>query len=262
VVSVVDVLPSHLVSYYSYISYRYSHDALLFIKYLQCFTYNIPHGDDAHMVFTALPNHVEEDVEDWFVSHMNEMTRKGGDQFMKDLPEMPDDIKKIVLEAKEVRTAVSLRLDAPRRPMLIRKQFKWYDPVVIKDVVKTSRAENPLGGYSICFDNDSDDEISVLMDVVLVSDKGEGAAGKKKKGLQKEHLTPLERNFQESIGAAHKILNEMHYMERREARMRHTAESTNKRIRMFSYLSVAILLGVTYLQVTYLRSYFKKKKLL
>ena len=213
------------------------------------------------MVFTALPHHVEDDVEDWFVSHMNEMTRKGGDKFMKDLPEMPDDIKKIVLEAKEQRTAVSLRIQAPRKPMLIRRQFKWYDPVVVKDVVKTSKAENPLGGYSICFDNNSDDEVRVLMDVVLVSDKGEDA-GKKKKGLQKEHLTPLERNFQESIGAAHKILNEMHYMERREARMRHTAESTNKRIRMFSYLSVTILLGVTYLQVTYLRSYFKKKKLL
>ena len=49
---------------------------------IQCFTYNVPHGDDAHMVFTALPNHVEDNVEDWFVSHMNEMTRKGGDQYM------------------------------------------------------------------------------------------------------------------------------------------------------------------------------------
>ena len=228
----------------------------------QCFTYNVPHGDDAHMVFTALPHHVEDDVEDWFVSHMNEMTRKGGDQFMKDLPESPDSIKKVIDEAKEERTGVQLRVQAPRQPIIVRRQFKWYDPIVLKDVVKMSRAENPLGGYSICFDNSSDEEVRVLMDVVLVSDKGEAGSTKKKKGLQKEHLTPLERNFQESIGAAHKILNEMHYMERREARMRHTAESTNKRIRLFSYVSVAILLGVTYVQVTYLRSYFKKKKLL
>ena len=229
---------------------------------IQCFTYNVPHGDDAHMVFTALPHHVEDDVEDWFVSHMNEMTRKGGDQFMKELPETPANIKKVVDEVKEERTGVSLRVQAQRQPMIVRRQFKWYDPIILRDVVKTSKAENLLGGYSICFDNNSDKEVRVLMDVVLVSDKGEAGAAKKKKGLQKEHLTPLERNFQESIGAAHKILNEMHYMERREARMRHTAESTNKRIRFFSYVSVAILLGVTYVQVTYLRSYFKKKKLL
>ena len=91
---------------------------------IQCFTYNVPHGDDAHMVFTALPNHVEDDVEDWFVSHMNEMTRKGGDQFMKELPETPANIKKVVDEVKEERTGVSLRVQAQRQPMIVRRQFK------------------------------------------------------------------------------------------------------------------------------------------
>jgi hypothetical protein len=51
-------------------------------------------------------------------------------------------------------------------------------------------------------------------------------------------------------------------MEKREARMRVTADSINSRVRWFGYLSVAVLLVVTYLQVTYLKQYFHKKKLM
>ena len=38
--------------------------------------------------------------------------------------------------------------------------------------------------------------------------------------------------------------------------------SINARVRYFSYVSVAVLLVVTYIQVTYLKRYFRKKKLL
>jgi len=44
--------------------------------------------------------------------------------------------------------------------------------------------------------------------------------------------------------------------------MRKTSESINFRVRFFSYVSVIILGVVTYLQVTYLKRYFRKKKLL
>jgi len=235
-----------------------------------CFRYNIPHGDDAHMVFVALPNHVEDQVEDWFVTQANEMTKKGAGEFVGTLPTMPEEIKKATDGLITQRSGVYLKVQKPYRPMIRHELFRWYTPIVVRSLVETSKRQGhgwdqPIGGYSVCFDNTSDDEVKVLLDVVLESDGDEAEEEKKKKKknlLTKDHLTPLEKNFQESITAAHQILNEMRYMERREKRMKVTADSTNARIRYFSYVGVAVLLSVTWLQVTYLKSYFKKKKLL
>jgi len=235
-----------------------------------CFRYNVPHDDDAHMVFVALPSHAEDPVEDWYVTQLNEMTNKGGDMFMMEMPEAPAEIKKAIEGTQNQKSGLYLKVQKPRRPVLRHEMFRWYMPIFIRNLVQSSKRagqgwDHPLGGYSICFENSSESVARVLMDVVLVSDKGDGENPKKKKKkklLSKEHLTPIEKNFQESITAAHQILNEMHYMEKREQRMKHTSDSINARIRYFSYVSVAVLLGVTWMQVTYLRSYFKKKKLL
>lgn len=75
-------------------------------------------------------------------------------------------------------------------------------------------------------------------------------------------MDPLETSLDEIITKAEDILEEFKYMERRERRMRKTADSTNTRVRYFSYLSILVLLGVTLIQVLYLQSYFRKKKLM
>jgi len=222
------------------------------------------------MVFIALPEHTEDEVEEWFSDQLHEMTRKGSANFMKALPEVSKEIHaKIEEEEMNGRSNVYLKIQVPKRPVLRHQMFMWYAPVVVMNVVKASqRGQNkkknaqPPGGYSTCFENkNSDHGVRVLFDVVLMSDEGTDDE-LQNKIIKKEHLTPLEQNFQEGIKAANTILNEMKYMERREARMRHTAESTNAKIRLFSYVSVIVLLGVTWLQRTYLRSYFKKKKLM
>lgn len=237
------------------------------MRIFQCISYNVPHGDDAHMVFLAMPYSpdTEDAVEEWFFNHVNEMTRKGGDRFMQDIGQYPPFIQSIVADALKAgpRTGATLRIQAPGARQAIQKEFRWYSPIVERDVVRNSRIQNPVDGYDICFGNRSGREVHVLTDVVHVSDKGDQSEhGKKKRGMQKEHLSPLEEIFEECIESAKEVLNEMLFMERREARMRHTADSTNRRVRFFSYISVLILLGVTYMQVAYLRGYFRKKKLL
>jgi len=236
----------------------------------KCFNFNVPDDDDAHMVFIALPDSAAEEVEEWFSTQMYDMTRKGSANFMKQLPNVSKEIhEKISDDEFNGRSNVYLKLTVPKRPVLRHQMFMWYAPVVVMNVVKASqRGQNkkkntqPPGGYSVCFENKNADQgVRMLFDVVLMSDDGQDEE-LQNKIIKKEHLTPLETNFQEGIKAANTILSEMKYMERREARMRHTAESTNAKIRMFSFLSVIVLLGVTFLQRTYLRSYFKKKKLM
>lgn len=104
-----------------------------------------------------------------------------------------------------------------------------------------------------------------MFDIALISDKPydtEDGSDGKAQFSKDAHLTPLEMSLDESIRAATVVLREMDYMEQREARMRQTAESINTRVRWFSYLSVSILLSVTYIQVSYLKRYFHKKKLM
>lgn len=240
-------------------------------SFTKCFNFNVPDDDDAHLVFIALPENVEDEVEEWFSSQIHDMTRKGSSNFMQALPQVSKEIHSKIHDDKEYngRSNVYLKLTVPKRPVLRHQMFMWYAPVVVMNVVKASQRgqkgnkyTQPPGGYSVCFENKNTKEgVRVLFDVVLMSDDGMDEE-LQNKIIKKEHLTPLEVNFEEGIKAANTILNEMKYMERREARMRHTAESTNAKIRMFSYVSVVVLLGVTWLQRTYLRSYFKKKKLM
>jgi hypothetical protein len=125
------------------------------------------------------------------------------------------------------------------------------------------KADMPIS-YRVCFLNgDAENQAQVILDVVLLSEEMIDDEDTSSLGFQKDkHLTPLEQSLQNSITAANTVLQEMKYMEQREQRMRITAENINTRVRWFSYLSVAVLLVVTYIQVTYLKRYFHKKKLM
>jgi p24 family protein delta-1 len=139
------------------------------------------------------------------------------------------------------------------------QELLWYQPVVLNHVIQSQKQwEAMVGAYSICFDNAFDEDyVHVAFDMVLVSENADDDVV-----TTKEHLTPLEEQLGESIQAAQTILKEMRYMEKREARMRMTSESIFTKVSWFSVLSVVILLGVTFVQVRYLKNYFRKKKLM
>jgi hypothetical protein len=136
------------------------------------------------------------------------------------------------------------------------------------------RDEGSLEGYGLCFTNLHPDHTTyVVFDVVLDSDEPTDPrllASNSTTNLQHpatdfdkiKHLTPLERSLDQSIASAQAVLREMRYMEKREQRMRQTSDNINRRVRYFSYLSIGVLLVVTYIQIGYLKRYFHKKKLL
>jgi p24 family protein delta-1 len=147
---------------------------------------------------------------------------------------------------------------------------KYFAPTVINYVAhstsqrrhKHRMEEDNLEGYGVCLFNLGDrKQMQVIYDMVLLSEIEQEEVQRHR--LEKEeHLTPLENTLEASINAANGVLREMKYMEKREQRMRQTADSINTRVRWFSYFSIAVLLGVTFIQVTYLKRYFKKKKLM
>eukprot|EP00536_Pseudo-nitzschia_multiseries_P006026 jgi/Psemu1/239039/estExt_Genewise1.C_1240042 len=170
-----------------------------------------------------------------------------------------------------MKSGCRLRLTNPKSTNEREMEIHWFTPLVVNHVRRAVRTDpkdresSPLEGYSACFENDNDDPVHIIVDSVMVSEGPEyddDDAASEDPAFQGHHLNPLADLLGESISSAKTVINEMHYMERREARMRVTAESINSRVRFFSYISIGILFVVTYLQVAYLKRYFRKKKLL
>jgi hypothetical protein len=254
----------------------------------RCFSFNIPANDDAHMVFVVLPG--EDDIDDeeeaWYVEQVLKLTKlksqKEGipNKFPDDMPsKVAKHVTKYVEEAGSNESPITIQVSVdpesgenPAAKYKERQRTKYFLPTVFGHVRKaiSMRAHNqgPKAdshiSYRVCFLNaDADHQAQVILDVVLLSEEILDEENSSSSGFVKDkHLTPLEQSLQSSITAANSVLKEMKYMEQREARMRETAESINTRVRWFSYLSVAVLLVVTYIQVTYLKRYFHKKKLM
>lgn len=222
---------------------------------------NIPDGDDAHLLFLPLPESIDPEVEDWFFTELSEMSRPSSALFLKDLSKMPQDIAQKIQQYKS-RAHVSVTVEEEETKVVARNQpLTYFRPTVIRNIAKGGKGwDVTRGNYRVCVYAKGSADVRTIFDVIKISEYQDKLD--KKHVVKKEHLTPLEKAFDTSASLAKSILDEMHYMEKREIRMKRTADGTNSRIRMFSYLSIAILVGVTWVQMKYLKGYFRKKKIL
>jgi hypothetical protein len=256
----------------------------------RCIRLNIPEDDDAHVVFLALPSAAAEEdeenadwapkqkkIEEYFLTQMIELTKyRVKTTLPRKFPNAPpEDMQGLMNEfleeyEGELDSGCQVKLANPKSTSSRTMETFWFTPVVINFVRKAVRNRKeeweatPLEGYSICFTNTNDDApILIVVESVMTSEEaGSEDSADESPVFESAHLTPLAEQLQESITAAESVVREMGHMERREQRMRRTAEGINSRVRWFSYISVAVLLVVTYVQVTYLKRYFRKKKLL
>lgn len=238
------------------------------------------------MIFLTLPSEAEattewiqkyEDLEQHFLGEITKMTK------LRPIPQNfetkpPDNIRKIMSELimdwyeGETKSLAEVKIANPHTKSDVTFELHWFAPNVLNHLRRKLRYSNrdpemdksPLEGYEICFKSkNAEVPILLMIDHVMVSDEFEEEEDAKSGMMFKsEHLTPLQEQLDSSIRAANTVIRELNLMERREKRMRKTADSINWRVRNFSYLSVIVLILVTFFQVTYLKRYFKKKKLL
>jgi len=228
-------------------------------------------------------------VESWYVDHIYELTKRKTKHsgFGKPKDWMGDEeeptsvvsVKSKYLQDNDKVSSIHIGItDRPGEDdYAIVSNTQYFRPIFFNkirhEVAARNRAEidQSLEGYGICLKNSSPEKSAhVIIDVVLNSEQigtyddntPDDAPQKQTDFDKKLHVTPLEKSLDQSIRAAEAVLREMKYLEHREARMRETAESINTRVRWFSYLSITVLLAVTYVQVTYLKRYFHKKKLM
>ncbi|KAJ3445106.1 transmembrane emp24 domain-containing protein [Anaeramoeba flamelloides] len=75
-------------------------------------------------------------------------------------------------------------------------------------------------------------------------------------------LYPLEKEIKKLGMTVNEIHEDIYYTKRREARMRDTNESTNSRVMWLSIISIFTMLIVSSVQIIYLKTFFKKRKLI
>jgi len=229
-----------------------------------CFFFDIPYDDDAHFIFTIISDQEPKENEQHAMKEMMKMVDSGFDGTKE--PVFPRNTK----HRGEAR--VSIEVNSPGGDIVADQKMKFFVPLAIRHVLTKERLEQEQlddddlhGEYEICIDNSSRKAAKLLAHLQLQSDdedaRQEKLANHRPK-IHKKHLTPLEQSIELSVERADRIIREMNFMAERERRMHRTSESTNMWVRRFSWLSIIVLLSVTLLQVVYLKSYFKKKKLM
>ena len=118
------------------------------------------------------------------------------------------------------------------------------------------------GLHKVCFSNRGRKGAPGTERRVLLDVKADIEAKDYSEVIRKEHLRPLELEFFKAEDALKQVAREFNYMRKREARMRETSESTGGRIKMFGYVSISVLLLLSFWQTVYLKSFFRSKKLL
>jgi len=242
----------------------------------RCFHITLPDDDDFNLVVTAIPNPQDERhhvkpvdyYHDYFMSWLSDMTEFNSPNFMKDIS-YDDHILELQRVNNRSVTNVYVTImpenGSGRPKKLDLKLYKIIKESNIVDQQSLNHWEPNKGQYQLCFHNHNKEnhQIDILYDIIILSEYNNNKKyNNKKRQLQKEHFTPLENKLEHCIYTAKSILDELHYMEKRELRMKQKSDLTNNRIVRFSYLSVALLCVVTYVQIFYLKGYFKKKKIL
>lgn len=256
----------------------------------RCFRFNIPQDDDAHMVFVALPSASDDTdakggewteksnkLEDYFIEEtyqLSKLREEGTNLPRKYQNAAPEDVQNIMKELIDInagghKASCKVVLSNTKSGSSRTMETFYFTPIVLNRVRETIRHKEeeweppPLEGYSICFDNKENEkfQVQMIMEVVMVSDTS-SLDDAKKDAFHPDHLTPLMQQLLQSTHSANSVLKEMKYMDNREKRMKSTSDSINARVRYFSYISVTVLLVVTFAQVRYLKRYFHKKKML
>lgn len=183
-----------------------------------------------------------------------------------DFPEMPPETKEKISATDIGEYGLRLSLDFGYHET---RSLHYHVPVIYRNVQNmgsfSHRDELAIGGMSICFDaNKNEGEVVVLFDVVLVSDESDRKIGKRMEKLinRKEGMTPVQEKMKDIILLASDVLSEIGQVGRREFLMKQGTVQKNGGLAMFSYLSVGILLATSFVQVKYLKGYFRKKKLM
>eukprot|EP01084_Bolivina_argentea_P026736 49737_1 len=112
------------------------------------------------------------------------------------------------------------------------------------------------GMYDFCFFNRGRTIRSVTLEI-----QNKFKSKKNDNLVKKKHVDPLVNQMENIIASAKHLVSDLQHLKRREWEMRDLNEATNGRVLTLSFLSITIFIIVAIVNIFYLKSFFKKKKL-
>lgn len=80
--------------------------------------------------------------------------------------------------------------------------------------------------------------------------------------ITKKHLRPVEVQAQKVQDMVAQLRQELSYLVESEEKLRTQNASIKSRVFIFGLISILVMLGSTYLQITYLKNFFRYKKII
>ena len=80
--------------------------------------------------------------------------------------------------------------------------------------------------------------------------------------VTKKHLKPVELQAQKVIDMVEQIRNDLGSLVVNEERLKDANTKIKTRVVIFGLISVTVMAASTYLQITYLKSFFRNKKII
>ncbi|TNN45965.1 Transmembrane emp24 domain-containing protein 10 [Liparis tanakae] len=115
----------------------------------------------------------------------------------------------------------------------------------------------------VCFSSISPMGTGRVPDQVVILNLRHGVEALNNREIEKlEKLTPLEGKLKHLELLSQSIADDFTNLSRRGKEMRQTNSSTNRRLQLFSVISVCCCLALATWQIVYLRRFFKTKKLI
>lgn len=224
------------------------------------------------MGFTAISAYEPDSVRFFAIQAMEDSLRINP----KSDGRLPEHVELSVPPGK--RADVTLTISSGGNQRQIRKDLRLGEPTYFKNL--KSDPDDVGGMYDICFEASgstrNDREKLHVITYALTTRTQEEIANyeenmklqfqlekeQRKEEYQKNHISPLQVKLNNINMLADSIATDWDYLERREERMRATSESTQSKVRTFSYVSITILIVSTIAQNIYLKTYFQKKKIM
>ncbi|KAI1004582.1 hypothetical protein K3495_g3631 [Podosphaera aphanis] len=173
--------------------------------------------------------------------------------------------------AKDALVVVTATLDGKKGDgMVVNMQIKDAvgneygkpkDVVGVKRMAFTSHAD---ASFDVCFINILASNVNIANPVRHVELSIDiGADAKDWTAVQtNEKLKPVEIELRRMEEMVAEIVSEMDYLRNREQKLRDTNESTNTRVKWFSFSTMGMLISLGVWQIFYLRAYFRSKHLI
>ena len=194
-----------------------------------------------------------------------------GEEIPEKIVSLPTELEGIIandLDKPEKYAKLSFSCAKDQRSIIDSQNLEFYRPHIVKYIVDKAEAKGfgdtpPMDGYMFCYKNSNIEFTTLIFDIFHWNDEGDDGTEKDSNNVvKKEHITPLESNFKLMVKSTLEIVDEMVYEERRAKVKSKKDGRIRSLVTKFSYLSVGVLIGTAWVQIMYLKRYFKKKKLL